>query len=76
MLDFVDGTGSMRQRKLSLKSCGMSLPEKVEYLVIGVEEQAARILMGETSELLASFEFNRFSEHKSWPKFNAPFPWM
>ncbi|MCL4868166.1 MAG: FAD-binding oxidoreductase [Anaerolineae bacterium] len=46
------------------------------FKMIGVGEQVARILTGETSELLAPFSFNRFAEQKSLPKSNAPFPWM
>jgi glycine/D-amino acid oxidase-like deaminating enzyme len=46
------------------------------FKMIGVGEQVARILTGETSELLAPFTFNRFAEHRALPKSNAPFPWM
>lgn len=46
------------------------------FKMIGVGEQVARILTGETSELLAPFTFDRFAENRSLPKSNAPFPWM
>ncbi len=46
------------------------------FKMIGVGEQVARILTGETSELLAPFSFRRFEEQKALPKSNAPFPWM
>ena len=46
------------------------------FKMIGVGEQVARILTGETSELLAPFAFSRFEEQKALPKSNAPFPWM
>jgi glycine/D-amino acid oxidase-like deaminating enzyme len=46
------------------------------FKMIGVGEQVARILTGETSDLLAPFAFNRFAENKALPKSNAPFPWM
>ncbi len=46
------------------------------FKMIGVGEQVARILTGETSELLAPFAFNRFEQQKALPKSNAPFPWM
>jgi len=46
------------------------------FKMIGVGEQVARILTGETSELLAPFTFDRFEKQASLPKSNAPFPWM
>lgn len=46
------------------------------FKMIGVDEQVARILTGETNELLAPFTFDRFAESRSMPKSNAPFPWM
>lgn len=46
------------------------------FKMIGVGEQVARILTGETSELLAPFTFDRFAENRALPKSNAPFPWM
>jgi glycine/D-amino acid oxidase-like deaminating enzyme len=46
------------------------------FKMIGVGEQVARILTGETSELLAPFAFDRFVQQKTLPKSNAPFPWM
>lgn len=46
------------------------------FKMIGVGEQVARILTGETSELLAPFAFSRFAEQQALPKSNAPFPWM
>jgi len=46
------------------------------FKMIGVGEQVARILTGDSSELLAPFSFNRFEEQRSIPKSNAPFPWM
>jgi len=46
------------------------------FKMIGVGEQVARILTGESSELLAPFTFDRFAENRSLPKSNAPFPWM
>jgi glycine/D-amino acid oxidase-like deaminating enzyme len=46
------------------------------FKMIGVGEQVARILTGETSNLLAPFTFDRFAEHRPLPKSNAPFPWM
>lgn len=46
------------------------------FKMIGVGEQVARILTGETSELLAPFAFSRFEQQKALPKSNAPFPWM
>jgi glycine/D-amino acid oxidase-like deaminating enzyme len=46
------------------------------FKMIGVGEQVARILTGETSQLLAPFSFSRFEEQKALPKSNAPFPWM
>ena len=46
------------------------------FKMIGVGEQVARILTGERSDLLAPFAFDRFSQQKSLPKSNAPFPWM
>lgn len=46
------------------------------FKMIGVGEQVARILTGETSELLAPFAYGRFAAHQTLPKSNAPFPWM
>jgi glycine/D-amino acid oxidase-like deaminating enzyme len=46
------------------------------FKMIGVGEQVARVLTGETSDLLAPFAFSRFEQQKSLPKSNAPFPWM
>ena len=46
------------------------------FKMIGVGEQVARILTGESSELLAPFAYGRFAEMKTLPKSNAPFPWM
>jgi glycine/D-amino acid oxidase-like deaminating enzyme len=46
------------------------------FKMIGVGEQVARLLTGESSELLAPFAFSRFAEQKALPKSNAPFPWM
>ncbi len=46
------------------------------FKMIGVGEQVARILTGETSELLAPFAFSRFEQQKALPKSKAPFPWM
>ncbi len=46
------------------------------FKMIGVGEQVARILTGESSELLAPFAFSRFAAQKPLPKSNAPFPWM
>lgn len=46
------------------------------FKMIGVGEQVARILTGESSELLAPFTFKRFEQAKPLPKSNAPFPWM
>jgi glycine/D-amino acid oxidase-like deaminating enzyme len=46
------------------------------FKMIGVGEQVARILTGETSELLAPFRYGRFAQQQSLPKSNAPFPWM
>ena len=46
------------------------------FKMIGVGEQVARILTGETSSLLAPFTYDRFAENRSLPKSNAPFPWM
>lgn len=46
------------------------------FKMIGVGEQVARILTGESSELLAPFAYSRFAEQKPLPKSNAPFPWM
>lgn len=46
------------------------------FKMIGVGEQVARILTGETSELLAPFTFKRFEQAKALPRSNAPFPWM
>jgi glycine/D-amino acid oxidase-like deaminating enzyme len=46
------------------------------FKMIGVGEQVARILTGESSELLEPFAFSRFEEQKALPKSNAPFPWM
>lgn len=46
------------------------------FKMIGVGEQVARILTGETSHLLAPFTFDRFAENRPLPKSNAPFPWM
>jgi glycine/D-amino acid oxidase-like deaminating enzyme len=46
------------------------------FKMIGVGEQVARILTGETSELLAPFNYKRFAEQKALPKSKAPFPWM
>ncbi len=46
------------------------------FKMIGVGEQVARILTGESSELLAPFAFSRYEEAKTLPKSNAPFPWM
>ncbi|HEX9926396.1 MAG TPA: FAD-binding oxidoreductase [Anaerolineae bacterium] len=46
------------------------------FKMIGVGEQVARILTGETSDLLAPFTFDRFAENRPLPKSNAPFPWM
>ena len=46
------------------------------FKMIGVGEQVAHILTGETSNLLAPFTFKRFEQAKALPKSNAPFPWM
>lgn len=46
------------------------------FKMIGVGEQVARILTGESSELLAPFAYGRFEARKTLPKSNAPFPWM
>ncbi|MFQ5612050.1 MAG: NAD(P)/FAD-dependent oxidoreductase [Anaerolineae bacterium] len=46
------------------------------FKMIGVGEQVARLLTGESSPLLAPFAFSRFSEAKPLPRSNAPFPWM
>jgi len=46
------------------------------FKMIGVGEQVARLLTGETSDLLAPFTFDRFAENRALPKSNAPFPWM
>ncbi len=46
------------------------------FKMIGVGEQVARILTGDSSELLAPFAFSRFEEQKTMPKSKAPFPWM
>ena len=46
------------------------------FKMIGVGEQVARLLTGESSDLLAPFNFKRFEEAKPLPKSNAPFPWM
>jgi hypothetical protein len=46
------------------------------FKMIGVGEQVARILTGESSELLAPFAYDRFVRHQTLPKSNAPFPWM
>ncbi len=46
------------------------------FKMIGVGEQVARILTGESSELLTPFAYSRFEEQKALPKSNAPFPWM
>jgi glycine/D-amino acid oxidase-like deaminating enzyme len=46
------------------------------FKMIGVGEQVARLLTGESAELLAPFAFKRFQEQKALPKSKAPFPWM
>ncbi|MEW5961852.1 MAG: FAD-binding oxidoreductase [Chloroflexota bacterium] len=46
------------------------------FKMIGVGEQAARLLTGESSELLAPFSFKRFDQARPLPRSNAPFPWM
>jgi glycine/D-amino acid oxidase-like deaminating enzyme len=46
------------------------------FKMIGVGEQVARILTGESSDLLAPFAFSRFERRESLPRSNAPFPWM
>jgi methylglutamate dehydrogenase subunit A len=46
------------------------------FKMIGVGEQVARLLTGQTSDLLAPFTFQRFTEARPLPKSNAPFPWM
>ncbi len=46
------------------------------FKMIGVGEQVARILTGESSELLEPFAFSRFENRQALPKSNAPFPWM
>jgi glycine/D-amino acid oxidase-like deaminating enzyme len=46
------------------------------FKMIGVGEQVARILTGETSDLLAPFTFDRFAKNRPLPRSNAPFPWM
>ena len=46
------------------------------FKMIGVGEQVARVLTGETSDLLAPFAYGRFAQQKTLPKSNAPFPWM
>jgi methylglutamate dehydrogenase subunit A len=46
------------------------------FKMIGVGEQVARILTGETSELLQPFAYERFERQAALPKSNAPFPWM
>lgn len=46
------------------------------FKMIGVGEQVARVLTGETSDLLAPFAYGRFAARQTLPKSNAPFPWM
>jgi glycine/D-amino acid oxidase-like deaminating enzyme len=46
------------------------------FKMIGVGEQVARILLGERSDLLAPFTYDRFAEARALPKSKAPFPWM
>jgi methylglutamate dehydrogenase subunit A len=46
------------------------------FKMIGVGEQVAQILTGETSDLLAPFTYRRFEDRTTLPKSNAPFPWM
>lgn len=46
------------------------------FKMIGVGEQVARLLIGESSSLLEPFSFKRFEENRALPRSNAPFPWM
>lgn len=46
------------------------------FKMIGVGEQVARILTGESSDLLTPFAYDRFEQKQALPKSNAPFPWM
>jgi hypothetical protein len=46
------------------------------FKMIGVGEQVARILTGESSDLLAPFTYSRFEQMETLPRSNAPFPWM
>jgi len=45
------------------------------YKMIGVGQEVARVLMGETSTLLHPFRFARFAEGDLHPRSSGPFPW-
>jgi methylglutamate dehydrogenase subunit A len=45
------------------------------YKMIGVGQEVARVLMGETSALLHPFRFSRFAEGDLHPRSSGPFPW-
>lgn len=45
------------------------------YKMVGVGKEVARVLVGETSELLKPFRYSRFREGDLHPKSNGPFPW-
>ena len=45
------------------------------YKMIGVGQEVARVLMGETSTLLHPFRFGRFAEGDLHPRSSGPFPW-
>lgn len=45
------------------------------YKMIGVGKEAAKVLMGEHSDVLHPFRFSRFAEGDLHPTSSSPFPW-
>ena len=45
------------------------------YKMLGVGKLVAEHIVGETSELLKPFRFNRYAEGELHPTSNSPFPW-
>jgi hypothetical protein len=45
------------------------------YKMIGVGKEVARVLMGEHSDVLYPFRFERFTTGDLHPVSNSPFPW-
>ena len=45
------------------------------YKMIGVGELVAKEILGQESELLKPFRFNRYEKGELHPTSNSPFPW-